>query len=478
MSNYKSMAHSIREILEGKQVDPNQSDLDKLKKVAKVEDESDAEEKLDENQLEFGTDAARDKYSDDTPGQTPGVEHNEFQQGPKVALAVDGVPKPGGLIDKPKLGLKEAIQEVVNAADKKALEKLSKGLEGSVKAHAKQKKELDKAIDEDKVKNCGCGKDPCETYGSKEQQMKDVDEAAIKLKGFGKDAGPSNMSNPAARASLMKSKPDNVKVTKKKKAPVNEEGRWDETDDGKAYRAMSPEEKHQHRLKKEVMRKSKELKGDKKYAKEGYKQDFKRREMEHELGHEVKRKTSKPKMSMAGITSAGDKKVVTNPLRKEEAIVDMLNDMIDRYQLDEASVISKSSSSAEKKMAANKIFRMHQAKQAAKATPKNDAGARAAKRDSAGYKTSDDSHLYKKPSKPEPKRGRGERDLPHIATQLRGVVDMGAKHSGVKFKDGTTKSVSPDHAKSWLKKHDSSKPQERLSMYKSHDSHSEFMKHK
>lgn len=34
----------------------------------------------------------------------------------------------------------------------------------------------------------------------------EIDEA-IKLKGFGKDAGPSNMSNPAARASLMKSKP-------------------------------------------------------------------------------------------------------------------------------------------------------------------------------------------------------------------------------------------------------------------------------
>lgn len=464
MSNYKSMAHSIREILEGKQVDPNQSDLDKLKKVAKVEDESDAEEKLDENQLEFGTDAARDKYSNDTPGQTPGVEHNAFQQGPKVALAVDGVPKPGGLIDKPKLGLKEAIQEVVNAADKKALEKLSKGLEGSVKAHAKQKKELDKAIDEDKVKNCGCGKDPCETYGKEP-----VEERNTNVKELGKTKAKWKVGKP---------KPIAGHPDYKKEETVAEEGRWDETDDGKAYRAMSPEEKHQHRLKKEVMRKSKELKGDKKYAKEGYKQDFKRKEIGHELGHEVNKKTSKPKMSMAGITSAGDKKVVSNPLRKEEVLVDMLNDMIDRYQLDEASVISKSSSSAEKKMAANKIFRMHQAKQAAKATPKNDAGARAAKRDSAGYKTSDDSHLYKKPSKPEPKRGRGERDLPHIATQLRGVVDMGAKHSGVKFKDGTTKSISPDHAKSWLKKHDSSKPQERLSMYKSHDSHSEFMKHK
>ena len=80
--------------------------------------------------------------------------------------------------------------------------------------------------------------------------------------------------------------------------------------------------------------------------------------------------------------------------------------------------------------------------------------------------------------KPEKKRGRGERDLPHIATQLRGVVDMGAKHSGVKFKDGSTKKVHPDHAASWLKKHDSAKPAQKLAMYKSHDSHSEFMKHK
>jgi len=81
--------------------------------------------------------------------------------------------------------------------------------------------------------------------------------------------------------------------------------------------------------------------------------------------------------------------------------------------------------------------------------------------------------------KPEPKkRGRGERDLPHITTQLRGVIDMGDKHSGVKFKDGTTKKVHPDHAKSWLAKHDSAKPAHKLAMYKSHDSHSEFMKHK
>ena len=133
MSEYKSMAHSIRDILEGKlpPVDPNKEDLEKLKKVAKVEDESAAEEKLDEKALEFGTDAARDKYSNDTPGQTAGIDHDPIQHQHKPELAIDGVPQPGGMIAKPKLGLKEAIQEVVNADDKKALEKLSKGLEST-----------------------------------------------------------------------------------------------------------------------------------------------------------------------------------------------------------------------------------------------------------------------------------------------------------------------------------------------------------
>lgn len=67
-------------------------------------------------------------------------------------------------------------------------------------------------------------------------------------------------------------------------------------------------------------------------AAEGYKQDFKRNELEHELGHEVKRKTSKPKLSMAGITSGGDKKVVTNPLRKEETVSELKINTMKKYQ--------------------------------------------------------------------------------------------------------------------------------------------------
>ena len=51
--------------------------------------------------LEYGSDIARDTYSKDTPGQTPGVEHNPVQHQHKPNLALDGVPVPGGQLKKP-----------------------------------------------------------------------------------------------------------------------------------------------------------------------------------------------------------------------------------------------------------------------------------------------------------------------------------------------------------------------------------------
>ena len=126
-------------------------------------------------------------------------------------------------------------------------------------------------------------------------------------------------------------------------------------------------------------------------------------------------------------------------------------------------------SPAERKVAAGKIFQMHQAKK------KNQQAKRDAMKASKSYKTSDDSHLDAKPKKDEPKRGRGEKDTPHIVSQLRGVVDVkGKNHAGVKFKDGSTHKISHDHAKAWLKKHDSAKPGDKLKMYGHHDSHKAF----
>ena len=52
----------------------------------------------EESDLYYGSDKARDTYAKDTPGQTPGVEHNPDFQKHDAQLAVDGVPEKGGMI--------------------------------------------------------------------------------------------------------------------------------------------------------------------------------------------------------------------------------------------------------------------------------------------------------------------------------------------------------------------------------------------
>ena len=93
--------------------------------------------------LEYGSDIARDTYSKDTPGQTPGIDHSPEQHQHKPNLALDGVPEVGGTLKKPNFEKDAGMGKVAEAKDMK-------------------------------VKNCGCGKDPCETYGSKEEQMKEA----------------------------------------------------------------------------------------------------------------------------------------------------------------------------------------------------------------------------------------------------------------------------------------------------------------
>jgi len=242
--------------------------------------------------------------------------------------------------------------------------------------------------------------------------------------------------------------PDGMKVDKDgmlvKEESIDEAGRWENTSQGRAYRRLSPEEKARRAKANMLMKKSGAPKSKIKVGKQGI---------------------GKLKSVYKG-----------SKLQRNDVMSDLIADL-------EMAYLGEAMSDSERKQAAAKIFRMHQAKQAAKQASaalkqKSDPAAKAARRDSAGYKTSDDSHLDSKPKAPEKKRGRGERDLPHIVSQLRGVVDTkDGKPSAVKFKDGTTKSVSPDHAKKWLKKHDSAKPQQKLAMYKSHDSHKSFQSH-
>ena len=407
--------------------------------------------------LEYGSDIARDTYAKDTPGQTPGVDHSPEQHQHKPNLALDGVPVPGGQLKKPNFEKDAGMGKVAEAKDMK-------------------------------VKNCGCGKDPCETYGSKEEQMKEAKMKCEHCDGTGMHEGkecpkcdgkgfmkeyydphhgedPSDATKQSELDKDRKMRNKMMKHDKKKgrdisgvnyssveqrkraqkkfgeEVEIDEAGRWENTSQGRAYRRLSPEEKARRAKANMLLRKSGAPKSRAKTAKVGI---------------------GKLKSVYRG-----------SRLQRNDVMSDLIADL-------EMAYLGEAMSDSERKQAAAKIFRMHQAKQAAKQAnaalgKKSDPAAKAARRDSAGYKTSDDSHLDKKSKAPEKKRGRGERDLPHIVSQLRGVVDTkDGKPSAVKFKDGSTKNVKPKHAAAWLKKHDSAKPADKLSMYKSHDSHSSF----
>lgn len=515
------------------------------------------EAKIDEV-LEYGTQQAKDTYAKDTPGQSTGVEQEPTHKKTPTGLAVDGVPKKGGEIVKPDASLKldqklpegkqldpvgQADADIDNDGDVDSSDKYLKNRRKKIKKAINKegykrttdidveqgerdlkKAKLDKKIADVKEakKNCGCGQDPCITYGEgkeikeygnimakkgmcpvcskkdgkevlmsscgcqneevemdeamsvtlrpsksqpntfkvhsvgsamkkhggikpgervKDHHIDDLHDSGIKVK-YHKEGFqvPEFSRFVTERNTNVKDHPIKIKATVGKSKPIaghpdykanpiskpmgtklesvsqmDEAGRWDQSSQGKRYRNMSPEEKRRIAQKNRVMKQAKSV-----YA------------------------------------------------GQREEYIGVLED----YTEEDAKYMFEAMSPAERKVAAGKIFRMHQAKMANKQS--DNAAKKAAKRDSASYKTSDDSHLDAKPSAPKPKGKRGISDAPHIVGQLRGVVDTKGNHKGVQFKDGSTHKVSVDHATSWLKKHDSAKPAQKLSMYKHHDSHKAF----
>jgi len=64
----------------------------------------------------------------------------------------------------------ESLYEAeVTDDEKKELEDVIDQLKGAVKAHDKQAKTIAKALKKEGIKNCGCGQNPCKTYGIQEQ---------------------------------------------------------------------------------------------------------------------------------------------------------------------------------------------------------------------------------------------------------------------------------------------------------------------
>ena len=88
----------------------------------------------------------------------------------------------------------------------------------------------------------------------------------------------------------------------------------------------------------------------------------------------------------------------------------------------------------------------------------------------------------KKPSAPKPGKskhdGSENKGPAHIVSQLRGVLDMGDKHGGVKFKDGKTHKVSVGNAHKFLNKYMKGKPADKMKMQDhGHANHDNFKTH-
>ena len=77
---------------------------------------------------------------------------------------------------KEKEDKKEEVKEDLNSKDKPTVKDVIGQLKGAVKAHSNQVKDLEKAVKEEK--NCGCGQDPCITYGKKDLDEELLDEMA------------------------------------------------------------------------------------------------------------------------------------------------------------------------------------------------------------------------------------------------------------------------------------------------------------
>lgn len=124
------------------------------------------EESVDEA-LEYGTDKAKNTYAKATPGQTGGADEYQPELAKGVDVVIDGIPEKGGMMKKPEVKL-EALDPV-----------------------GKEDDDVDNDGDSDKS----------DKYLKNRRK---VISNKIKLKGFGPDHAKGNMSNPSARAALMR----------------------------------------------------------------------------------------------------------------------------------------------------------------------------------------------------------------------------------------------------------------------------------
>lgn len=313
-----------------------------------------------------------------------------------------------------------------------------------------------------------------------------VDEA-IKLRGFGPDAGKSNMSNPAARASLMKSTAPLAKRPSEM-TPAEKKAREDKRK--KIGMKTYPDFRENKEVEEGAMSRmatqasEKERLGAKKVKGTGL-ETFKKKPKEKNLQasysedatHVVKYTDSKGKHVNSSKAMSADK-------AKAHAMKGNKMDKVGgNYKVHSVSEDMASDSEEMRAKTQRKLKRMSNMK--ARQEKETDAGYKSAVKEDAAadarrHARADSKGLAttKKDTKDDGehkgKKAGDESHGGHIVMQLRKAVTI---NKPVKFKDGSSHNISKGDAHKYMSKYMKAKPADKEKMHAAHDSHDSFQKH-
>lgn len=321
----------------------------------------------------------------------------------------------------------------------------------------------------------------------KPAKKEEVDEA-IKLRGFGPDAGKSNMSNPAARASLMKSTAPLAKRPSEM-TPAEKKARDDKRK--KIGMKTYPDFRENKEVEEGAMSRmatqasEKERLGAKKVKGTGL-ETFKKKPKEKNLQasysedatHVVKYTDSKGQ-------HVNSSKAMTADKAKAHAMKGNKMDKVGgNYKVHSVSEDMAGDSEEMRAKTQRKLKRLSNMK--ARQEKETDAGFKAAVKEDAAadarrHARADSKGLAttKKDTKDDGehkgKKAGDESHGGHIVMQLRKAVTI---NKPVKFKDGSSHNISKADAHKYLSKYTAAaRPADKEKMHSAHDSHDSFQKH-
>lgn len=309
----------------------------------------------------------------------------------------------------------------------------------------------------------------------------------IKLRGFGPDAGKSNMSNPAARAALMK-KEEAEQVNEYITAKQVKMAKGIANDPRHKGGDMTGAAKKMEKIKKglsnhpgaqKALRQANEEFAD--YTDEefdaliemSYKDKF--QAMLKKRGKSLADMSDDEKKSFFNSVDAAHK------AKNENFMSDIKGQLNSKKNAKASDILAKRKADNEKAVKDMKTMAPHMknpalgeeveqideitaAQQAAR-----DAKQPGAMKGLAPTKKDKPDLVHK-----EPKKGQKQPHGEHIVVQMRKAITA---NKPVQFKDGSSKVVNKAHAHKFLSKYMSSKPAKKEEMHGAHDSHDSFMKH-